>query len=85
MFSGQIKKKLVIKLDLQNITGTHTKSFVFLLRTRFRHRNDVIINTGVTSQSTLRGFIGRGTLGGVSLYSRKLGSLVSSHLLVYLL
>ena len=35
LFSGQIKKKLVIKLDLQNIMGTHTKKkkgFVFLLK-----------------------------------------------------
>ena len=29
MFSRQIKKKLVIKLDLQNITGTHTKKLCF--------------------------------------------------------
>ena len=40
---------------------------------------------GITIRSTLMGFIGGGTFGGVSLCSRRLGGLVSSHLLVYLL
>ena len=40
---------------------------------------------GVISWGTLSGVISRGTLGGVSLSSKTLSSLVSSHLLVYLL
>ena len=76
--------KLAIKLNLQNITGTQKLCFPSK-RPGSGISNDVIISTGTTIRSTLWGFINGGTFRGVSLCSRRLGGLVSSHLLVYLL